>query len=194
MIYKGKVETLYTNEKFLDGDIVYSLDTEKFYLYTDKNGWLQLSNFNENTLKQIQKSQFCSMEIIDDETGNPTQLNTISLYELNKQIISQLPNYGEEEIQQAKELIKQYDKDNCATYYMLLSNEMRYYTLFDCGYGAEADPFYSAVIDCLNSIGPIKSIEKNQNGVIEIWCFSIVNEEIYVFYLFPYDEGVVLCK
>lgn len=77
---------------------------------------------------------------------------------------------------------------------MLLSNEMRYYTIFSCGYGAMADPFHSSVIDCLNAIGPIKSIEKNNDGVIEIWCFSIVDEELHVFYLFPYDEGVVLCR
>lgn len=194
MIYKGKIDTLYTDEKFQDGDIVYALDTEKFYLYTEKNGWLHLSNFSEDTLEKIQKPQYCSMEIVDDGSGSPTQLSTISLYELNKQIISQLPNYGEEEIQKAKELIKQYDKDCGATYYMLLSNEMRYYTIFSCGYGDMVDTFHSSVIDCLNAIGPIKSIEKNNDGVIEIWCFSIVDEELHVFYLFPYDEGVVPCR
>lgn len=88
MIYKGKIDTLYTDEKFQDGDIVYALDTEKFYLYTEKNGWLHLSNFSEDTLEKIQKPQCCSMEIVDDGSGNPTQLSTISLYELNKQIIS----------------------------------------------------------------------------------------------------------
>lgn len=186
MIYKGKIDTLYTDEKFQDGDIVYALDTEKFYLYTEKNGWLHLPNFSEDTLEKIQKPQ-----IIDD---NPAQLSTISLYELNKQIISQLPNYGEKEIQKAKELIKQYNKDSGATYYMLLSNEMRYYTIFSCGYGSMVDPFHSSVIDCLNAIGPIKSVEKNNDGVIEIWCFSTVDEELHVFYLFPYDEGVVPCR
>ncbi len=195
MIYKGKIDTLYTDEKFQDGDIVYALDTEKFYLYTEQNGWLHLSNFNEDTLEKIQQPQYSSMEIVDDGYGNPTQLSTISLYELNKQIMSQLSNYTEEQINEAKNLINSYMVEQNNYFYMLLSNEMRYYTIFSVYNGTDVlETFPDEVIGCLNSIGPIKSVEKNADGVIEIWCFSIIDEEVHIFYLFPYDQGVVLCQ
>lgn len=196
MIYKGKYPTLYNEEKFNIGDIIYALDVEKFFLLTEASGWVYLANFTEDTLEKIKEPKFCSMEIVDDGHGNPTQLSTISLYELNKQIISQLPNYGNEEIQKAKELILEYHSTHCAYHYMMLSNEMRYYTVFSTQNGSDPTlgKFENEVIDCLNSIGPIKSIEINSDRVVEIWCFSIADEELHVFYLFPYDEGVIICQ
>lgn len=196
MTYKGQVQNLYNENKYVDGDIVYAVDTEKYYLYTEKNGWLHLANFSENTLEKIQQPQYCSMEIVDDKSDNPTQLSTISLYELNKQIIFQMPDYTEEQINEAKNLINSYMVEQNNYFYMLLSNEMRYYTIFSVYNGTNVlETFPDEVIDCLNSIGPIKSIEKNTDGVIEIWCVpTSYCEEACVFYLFPYDQGVVLCQ
>lgn len=183
MTYKGQVQNLYNENKYVDGDIVYSVDTEKYYLYTEKNGWLHLTNFSEDTLEKI-------------KTTNAAQLSTISLYELNKQIMSQVPDYTEEQIDAAKKLINSYMVEQNNYFYMLLSNEMRYYTIFSVYNGTNVlETFPDEVIECLNSIGPIKSIEKNTDGVIEIWCVpTSYCEEACVFYLFPYDQGVVLCQ
>lgn len=163
-----------------EGDLVYTSDTGRFYIYTVPNGW---QIFSTDKFNKIQE------EIKD----TATQLNTLSLYDLNKQLIGQLPNLTPEEIKQKILLIKEFKNIREAEFYMLLSNEIRYYTLFHIDFNTiNTYSFEEEVIACLEELGYIKSIELNADGVIEIWVTQD-SENTIVLYLFPYDEGVIIC-
>lgn len=116
----------------------------------------------------------------------------VSLYELNQGAITSLPELNEEEILAAKALIKNYLDPSNFSYYMLLSNEKRYYTVFNIGLCSTLFPKpEDEIIDCLRELGQIKSIEIN-NDAIECWVTE--SDTSYVYYLFNYDKGVIKCQ
>lgn len=109
----------------------------------------------------------------------------IGLYDINKQIISQLPALTN--ILEKQKLINNFSIDTKNTYYMLYGKEISYFTLFKI---KEYQYFGAEVVDCLEYIGIIKAIDLTEtNDAIEIW---IENEDgPTCLYLFPYDTGVV---
>ena len=118
----------------------------------------------------------------------------MTLYDLNKAAVAQLPNYSEADKQAAKELINAYDDFSTMTrYYMLLCRELNYYTVFQRQFTGLED-FGDVVIECLENLGNIKSIEVTEDKTaIEAWIVNSDNEA-YVVYLFNYDQGVIICK
>jgi hypothetical protein len=109
----------------------------------------------------------------------------IDLYDMNKQIISQMPVLDNLED-------KEYLVDNLHAkfenfYYMLYGKEISYFTLFKIN---ESKYFGKEVIECLKDVGYIKAIDLTDTGdAIECW---IENEQgPTCLYLFPYDAGVV---
>lgn len=117
-----------------------------------------------------------------------------SLYDLNKQVIFQLPNLTPEKIMSGLDLIEDFVNKTNNTYYMLLNHDLHYYTIFmRCD--TEEDRLAQATYECLSSLRcTYKSIDYTADGdAVEIWLH---NEEIgaIMFLLFPYDQGVVLCK
>jgi len=77
-------------------------------------------------------------------------------------------------------------------YYMLLCKDYNYYTVFEYKSGC-GESFVYVVLDIIKSLGNIHSIEINGDGILEIWIApnDDENQEIYAFFLFPYDNGVV---
>ena len=131
---------------------------------------------------------------------NPVKIENnlqMQLYDMNKQIISQLPALNEEGIKEAKQIIKDYvySKEHEDDYYMLLCHELKYFTVFASDLGCNPDEVIeSVIIDCLNSVGEIKSIEPTEDKeAIEIW---ITEPEggTYVMYFFDYGRGIVPCR
>lgn len=109
----------------------------------------------------------------------------IGLYDMNKQIISQLPALTN--ILEKQKLINNFSVNTKNTYYMLYGKEISYFTLFKI---KEYQYFGAEVVDCLEHIGFIKAIDLTEaNDAIEIW---LENEDgPTCLYLFPYDIGVV---
>ena len=79
----------------------------------------------------------------------------MSLYDLNKNIISQLPSLGEEDIERIKNEINTFDDDNKNLHYMLLCNELHYYTILIGVHigAAEFSSLGSAIIGFINTRG-----------------------------------------
>ena len=152
--------------RFQEGEIVQTSDDEKLYIY--KNG-----EWEEITAK-IAESNI-----------------QMKLYDLNKQIMSQMEPYTMEQWEKAAKAITAWDKENAATYYMLLCRDISYYTVF-VNDGYELHNFGDAVRECFEFIGgDVVDIDIDP-GVIEIW---VKNEETtYCFYLFNYETGVVSFK
>ena len=115
-------------------------------------------------------------------------------YDLNKQIVGQLPVLEGEDLETARSTIKTFVEEINQEHYMLLCRELNYYTVFQMMSKSEAN-IVDEVIACSDYIGYIKSIEKAEDkGAIEIWVTERDNDkETYVMYFFPYDAGVIKC-
>ena len=118
----------------------------------------------------------------------------MNYYELNKQLVSQLPALTLEQIIQQKEnvvepFLSQVDSD----YYMFLCNELKYYTIFNVNINMTEPTVGEELFACLHDFcDEIKSIERTDDGcAIEIWLTK--DEETYVMYFFDYAGGVIHC-
>ena len=110
-----------------------------------------------------------------------------SLYDMNRTIMQQQSPLSEQEIEEALNEVDKYFYSN-KQYFMLLCHERRDYTLFNITNKIRRPS--KDLKECLQNRGIILSIEKNCDGVIEIWL--LCEEELpFVYFLFPYDEGVI---
>ncbi len=117
----------------------------------------------------------------------------MNLYDVNKQIMSQLPTLDEEQMKTAKKVICDYIVNGAQEFYMLLGRDINYYTVFQIT--GEGNSAASEILECANYLGDIKSVEKTEDGAIEIWVHSREEDSTpTVLYLFIYDLGVIKCK
>ena len=153
-----KMDLSQVNFTPIDGEIMQNSADDKFYVWKDEN-WHEV---------KMENSGF--------EMG---------LYDMNKQIIAQLPTITD--LAEKEEVINKLHQNWGNYYYMLYGKEISYFTLFEMG---AANQFGLTVIDCLKSIGPIKAIDLTElEDAVEIWVIS--NDEPTCLYLFPYDSRVV---
>lgn len=122
------------------------------------------------------------------------EMNMGTLYDLNKNLVQKNISALEEGVLNSKkEIIKNFLRDTKDTYYMLLCHEQRDYTVFkiDTLEDNKYNEMISILIDeCLKNRGIIKSIELTKDKqAIEIWL--MIEEEAFVYYLFPYGEAVI---
>lgn len=126
-------------------------------------------------------------------SGKTTNVELGSLYDINKSIINNLPSLTQEEIQEKNAEIEDFILHTADTYYMLLCNDRKDYTIFNL---KETDSFKEAIQilleECLPNRGEIKSINLTEDKqAIEIWLF--IDKESYCYYFFPYSLGVIEC-
>ena len=115
-----------------------------------------------------------------------------TLYDMNKAAIINMPSLTNSELKKNLKKIKQFFLDKTDKYFMLLNRETYNFTLFNLGNKNEIamkqtmDDFK----ECLDNRGRIVSIETDSAGNYEIWIVDDFNEAL-VYYLFPYDLGVI---
>ena len=110
----------------------------------------------------------------------------MGLYDMNKQIIAQLPDLtGWDKVETT---LKNFDTDWNNEFYMLYGKEISYFTVFRIKEHCE---FSKEVIDIVKNIGSnVKAMDLTEAAdAIEVWI--IYNEEPTCLYLFPYDMGIV---
>ena len=146
-----------------DGEIVINTIDDGYYVYKDGN-WMKINVENSG-------------------------LN-LGLYDLNKQIIAQLPILSDEELSNKKTVINQLHEKFNNEYYMLYGKEMSYFTLFKL---KDPSRFGDEVVECLGYIdGDVKCIDITEpEDAIEIWVHE-GTEDPTCLYLFPYDTGLVI--
>lgn len=117
----------------------------------------------------------------------------MSLYELNKDIVTQLPGLSTVDIEtKCKEILTHFI-NSTSKYFMLLGHEIRYYTLFVTN-TQEGNNIVIDLIECLCNLGQVKSIELTQdNTAMEIWVTD-QNNSSFCMYFFNYDAGVIECQ
>jgi hypothetical protein len=112
----------------------------------------------------------------------------LSLYEMNKQVISQLPEI--EDIAVLTPIRKYKNKDG--KYFMLLCRDLNYYTLFVIDLESDVR-IEQEVLECLKELGTIKSVEEFEDkNLVEIWVQPEDSDPV-VMYFFNYDRGVIPC-
>ena len=121
---------------------------------------------------------------------------SVSLYDINKMTMVNFPDLTDEQIDDAKRMIAKFISPK-STFWMLLNNEKRYYTVFQLTKNKDIiliKNIEDEVIDCLKEIGSIKSIDQVDENTVEAWVVDKTDSEAYAYYLFNYDKGVVICR
>ena len=94
--------------------------------------------------------------------GNWNKINvegssiSMGLYDMNKQIIAQLPTLTTNDLLEKLPLVEELHNKYNNEYYMLYGKEISYFTLFKL---KQVESFPHEAIDCLQNIGPIKAID-----------------------------------
>lgn len=118
---------------------------------------------------------------------------SFSIYDLNKQAVMQLPPLTTEQIKEKTEEWNRWAISKNDSHYMLLCNQLKYYTLFAETDNAFFGSFGAAIATLLiEDFYIIYSIDPTEDGAYEIWAkLNNEQQEPEAFYLFPYEAGVI---
>lgn len=113
----------------------------------------------------------------------------MNLYDLNKQLIEQMPDLQNIEI--IEKAIDDFAEATNNRFYMLYGREIHYFTLFEKPEGKKG--LGKKTLECLKVIANnLKSIELTEaKDAFEIWIMGNSDVGATCLYLFPYDTGLV---
>lgn len=135
---------------------------------------------DENRVYSYRNGRFVVQEA--DKTANVN----VSLYDINKQIISQMPDIS---IEEARKILDDYQWTHASTsYFGFMSFEKHYFTIFHRTENKQDSMFAAIALECIQNIGLLKTLNI-ENETLEVWLN--IGDEIYQYLIFPYDEGVV---
>ena len=129
---------------------------------------------------------------MEEEKKETSKVSIGTLYDLNKAVVVKEISLTGEKLEEKKSLIIDFLKSTKNTYYMLLCNERKDYTVFRLENQEQSlKKLADCLIDeCLLNRGLIKGIDITKlNDAIEIWLS--IEEEAFVFYFFPYDAAII---
>lgn len=116
----------------------------------------------------------------------------ISLYDLNQGAIAQMTPWTAEQINNYIGTFNEYANNHIGeNHFMLLSNQLKYYTVFAYRDGTSSH-FGDSVAEILNGLIVYDISYQEDQDSYEIWA-KLTDEDAApeVFYLFPYERGVV---
>ena len=159
------------------GDIIFCTEDNKVYEYYDEGlgkpfGWREFD---------VDKKAMLDLGMTE--------------YDVNKLVVAQLPALiTEKQLAPYREMIREYTHNHITSvgYYMLLCNDIHYYTVFEVCDEYE-EQVENIILECLQNIGVIQQINKAENeNAIECW---VKNEKgVFMFMLFDYEWGVITCR
>lgn len=150
------------------GQTVWCAGEDKVYRYNATEGW----------------------QWIPEDSSTTVGMN---MYDINKQIISQLPVLSDEAIEEKLLEIRKFVDETKNKFYMLLCRDINYFTLFMLDLKLADETIESVLLECVDNLGNIKAIDQ-VDGAIEIWVENEFFENgPYAMYFFPYDGGVEVC-
>ena len=128
-----------------------------------------------------------------------TEVSLGNVYELNKNLIKQLKPMNDIEIAAMYGKIETWlrsDKQKSNFYYMLMCREKYDFTIFNLNTSNSENPEYEAIkeiFDIAFSRGKIIEICQDEHGTAyEFWL--LIEDEVFLYLLFPYDQGVIEIK
>ncbi len=160
------LSALYALQNHEEGECVFCEEDNKIYTWQENDGWGAVDLKNEGL--------------------------SLNLYDLNKSIVNQLPPLQRQDIAVRMDVIHKLRNESMNNHYMLLCKEYNYYTIFESDTMLNMPTFGAAVCEIISNIGDVFSIDATEDGAaVEIWIKPEGEENPFVFYLFPYDAGVV---
>ena len=160
------LSALYALQNHEEGECVFCEEDNKIYTWQENDGWGAVDLKNEGL--------------------------SLNLYELNKNIVSQLPIMTKGDIAKKIDCIEEYKHNTMNIHYMLLCKDYNYYTIFESDTMLNIPTFGAAICEIISNIGDVYSIELTEDkGAIEVWIKPEGEENALAFYLFAYDAGVV---
>lgn len=161
--------------------------------HTNKAIFMEQNEF-DNLQETFSKEQREAFEKYKQEHKDE-KLAEVSLYECNRMLMAKQPDFTIEDIEAKVPYLEKWFEKNPDRYFMLLCNELNYFTVFhQCTttFGSFTKLAKEVLDLAVNSIGNIKAIEADTNGMIAIWGWQQEKDELpHCFYLFPYGQGVV---
>lgn len=123
---------------------------------------------------------------------------TNNLYDMNKQLVEKYEKSlkGKPLLNRINNVVIPYLKSkNTETYFMLLCNERKDYTVFrisDINNESNADKIAEQIKICLLNRGAIYGMDITSDKVaLEIWIKSDEDGEMSCYYFFPYSQAVI---
>lgn len=115
----------------------------------------------------------------------------LSFYDLNKSAYGALPEYDNTKINELQDRINNWENAN--TYFMLLCNDIKYYTVLRRTQHKKAEfaDLGQAVTKLLLERDYTILADEITNDYFEIWIKDQKDDDVHMFALFPYDWGVV---
>lgn len=115
----------------------------------------------------------------------------LSFYDLNKSAYGSLPAYNNIQINELQDRIN--DWENASGYFMLLCNDIKYYTVLRRTQHKKAEfpDLGQAITGLLLERNYTIHADEITQDYFEIWIKDKETEETYMFALFPYDWGVI---
>ena len=166
------LEYLTEQNRFQEGEVVYVTDAEKFMVYKD--------------------AEWIPFEAQKVKTEGNNQGIQITAYELNKQLISQLPIPTD--LTQFNEIITEFQKEAESSDFMLLCKERSYYTVFRKTDEASSHfiEFSEAVLTCASDLGDVITVDKmDETNTVEIWVKNKETQEVDCMVLFESNAFIV---
>ena len=124
------------------------------------------------------------------------ELSAGNLYEANKQLVLKIEQpLNHLKLASAQLQLESFFETNVREYAMLLCHEQRDYTIFHLDATSITSPHFAAreALGCCTDRGEVYSIEKTEDDqAYEIWIK--IDEDVFCYYLFPYDNAVIECK
>lgn len=118
-----------------------------------------------------------------------------TLYDVNKNLVlNNEIELTEGNINSKKEIVTNFIRKTNNSYYMLLCNEKKDYTVFKINEKNNDNSIKEIVLifieECLKNRGEIRGIDLTKDkDAIEVWL--IIENEAYCYYFFPYDAAII---
>lgn len=118
------------------------------------------------------------------------ELPLMSLYDMSKQIVRNLPaRTTATELEPLKKILRKFKK---LGYFMLMCREDNYYTVLRVRKAKNPDTFEDLIIELLQEHGDIKDIDYDTDKQ-SLECWVQKEDDVKMFKLFAYNWGVVEC-
>lgn len=118
------------------------------------------------------------------------ELPLMSLYDMSKQIVRNLPaRTTAAELEPLKKILRKFKK---LGYFMLMCREDNYYTVLRVRKAKNPDTFEDLIIELLQEHGDIKDIDYDTDKQ-SLECWVQKEDDVKMFKLFAYNWGVVEC-
>lgn len=122
----------------------------------------------------------------------------MNIYDFNRVNMGQLPYLEtKEEIDSVKTFLKNYINSTYGNYYMMLNHDRKDFTLFNFLNGVFTDikitTMVDDIIECMENrgLGFLDVELDNAETAVEIWVKDRNTEAVFMYLLFPYDNGVI---